>query len=239
MAKTVQLKRGTTAQVNAYTGPVGEIVVDTDKDLPVVMDGVQIGGFAVAARANVDGSVSEINRTGTVTRTTSADGLDTSKRKRASSAGSATDASFQVVDTNNGLFAPADNAVGLTVNGAERMRVDSGANFSRVIPGGTTLYPDFACRAWANFDGAAATPVAPRAAGNISSIVRTATGVFTVTMAAPLPDAAYAALCGGQNGTNTFAGVIQPISSSQFQLVTQNAGGTDINYPNSYFAIFR
>lgn len=188
MAKTVQLKRGTTAQINAYTGPVGELLVDTDKDLPVVMDGVQAGGFAVSARANVDGSVSEINRTGSTLRTTSSAGLDTSARKRASSAGSATDASLQVVDTNNGLFAPAANAVGLTVNGVERQRVDSGANFSRVIPGGTILYPDFACRAWVNFDGANGNR---RANGNVTSVVRNAVGDYTVNFASAMPDALY------------------------------------------------
>lgn len=69
MAKTIQFKRGTTTQTNAYTGALGEITIDTDKDVPVVHTGAQAGGFAVAARANVDGSVSIIARDGTILST--------------------------------------------------------------------------------------------------------------------------------------------------------------------------
>ena len=69
MAKTIQFKRGTTVQTNAYTGALGEITIDTDKDVPVVHTGSQAGGFAVAARANVDGSVSIIARDGTILST--------------------------------------------------------------------------------------------------------------------------------------------------------------------------
>ena len=32
MPTTVQFRRGTTAQNNAFTGAVGEITIDTDKD---------------------------------------------------------------------------------------------------------------------------------------------------------------------------------------------------------------
>lgn len=67
MAKTIQFKRGTTAQVNAYTGALGEVVVDTDKDVIVVHDGATQGGFAAAAKANADGTISLINKTGTST----------------------------------------------------------------------------------------------------------------------------------------------------------------------------
>ena len=66
MAKRVQLRRGTTAQINAFTGAVGEVSVDTDKDVLVVHDGVTSGGFPVAARANADGTISLIKKDGTV-----------------------------------------------------------------------------------------------------------------------------------------------------------------------------
>ena len=75
MAKTIQFKRGTTAQVNAFVGALGEVVVDTDKDVIVVHDGVTAGGFPAAARANTDGSVSILNRAGTVLATIPATGL--------------------------------------------------------------------------------------------------------------------------------------------------------------------
>ena len=66
MAKRVQLRRGTTAEINAFTGAVGEVSVDTDKDVLVVHDGVTAGGFPVAARANADGTISLIKKDGTV-----------------------------------------------------------------------------------------------------------------------------------------------------------------------------
>lgn len=45
MAVQVQWRRGTTAQNNAFTGAVGEVTVDTDKDTLVVHDGSTAGGF--------------------------------------------------------------------------------------------------------------------------------------------------------------------------------------------------
>ena len=75
MAKRVQLRRGTTAQSNAFTGAVGEVTVDTDKDVLVVHDGVTIGGHPNAARANQDNSVSIIRKDGTSLGTINANGL--------------------------------------------------------------------------------------------------------------------------------------------------------------------
>lgn len=45
MATQVQWRRGTTAQVNLFTGAVGEVVVDTQTHQLVVQDGVTAGGF--------------------------------------------------------------------------------------------------------------------------------------------------------------------------------------------------
>ena len=47
MATQVQFRRGTTSQHGSFTGAVGEITVDTDKDTVVVHDGSQAGGFAI------------------------------------------------------------------------------------------------------------------------------------------------------------------------------------------------
>jgi len=58
MAKQVQFRRGTTSQHSSFTGVVGEITVDTDKDTIVVHDGSKAGGFAVQAYANIAVTVS-------------------------------------------------------------------------------------------------------------------------------------------------------------------------------------
>jgi hypothetical protein len=52
-AFAMQLRRGTTAQHSAFTGLVGEITVDTDKDTIVVHDGSTAGGYPLAKSSEV------------------------------------------------------------------------------------------------------------------------------------------------------------------------------------------
>jgi hypothetical protein len=72
----------------------------------------------------------------------------------------------------------------------ERMRIASDGSQSSVIPGGTTLYPEFKCRAWVNFNGTGT--VAIRASGNVSSITDNGTGHYTVNFTNAMPDGNYA-----------------------------------------------
>lgn len=48
MATRIQIRRGTTAEHDAFTGAVGEITVDTDKDTLVVHDNARQGGYPLA-----------------------------------------------------------------------------------------------------------------------------------------------------------------------------------------------
>jgi hypothetical protein len=48
MAKAIQFRRGSTAEHSAFTGLVGEVTVDTDKDTLVVHDGSTAGGHPIA-----------------------------------------------------------------------------------------------------------------------------------------------------------------------------------------------
>ena len=75
MAIQIQLRQGTTTEHNTFKGAVGEVTVDTTKDVPVVHDGVTVGGHPVAARANADGTISLIKKGGTSAGTINADGL--------------------------------------------------------------------------------------------------------------------------------------------------------------------
>jgi hypothetical protein len=52
-AFAMQLRRGTTAQHASFTGLVGEITVDTDKDTIVVHDGSTAGGIPLAKASEV------------------------------------------------------------------------------------------------------------------------------------------------------------------------------------------
>lgn len=75
MAIQIQLRQGTTTEHNTFTGAIGEVTVDTTKDTLVVHDGVTVGGFPVAARANADGTISLIKKDGTSIGTINANGL--------------------------------------------------------------------------------------------------------------------------------------------------------------------
>ena len=75
MAIQIQLRQGTTTEHNTFTGAVGEVTVDTTKDTLVVHDGVTVGGFPVASKANADGTISLIKKDGTSAGTINAVGL--------------------------------------------------------------------------------------------------------------------------------------------------------------------
>lgn len=47
-AFALQLRRGSTAEHSTFTGLVGEVTMDTDKDTLVVHDGVKAGGYPLA-----------------------------------------------------------------------------------------------------------------------------------------------------------------------------------------------
>lgn len=54
MTKQVQIRRGTTAQHNSFTGAEAEITYDTDKKTAVAHDGTTPGGYElVRADSNV------------------------------------------------------------------------------------------------------------------------------------------------------------------------------------------
>ena len=75
MAIQIQLRQGTTTEHNTFKGAVGEVTVDTTKDVPVVHDGVTVGGHPVASKANADGTISLIKKDGTSAGTINEDGL--------------------------------------------------------------------------------------------------------------------------------------------------------------------
>ena len=53
MATALQLRRGTTAQNNAFTGAVGELSIDTQTEALIVHDGSTAGGFEVVPSGSI------------------------------------------------------------------------------------------------------------------------------------------------------------------------------------------
>ena len=72
---------------------------------------------------------------------------------------------------------------------ASRMEIYPDGSQHTVIPGGTTLYPSFACRAWVNFNGTGTPDI--RGSGNVSSITDNGVGDYTVNFTTAMADANY------------------------------------------------
>ena len=162
MAKQIQLRRGTTAENNGFTGAVGEVTVDTDKDVLVVHDGVTDGGFPNAARANADGTISLIKKDGTSAGSINATGLFNNTLTSTNTDQALTAAQGKVLQDNK------LDKTAITVSGSA---------------------PMYACRAWVNFDGTGTPTI--RASGNVSSITDNGVGDYTINFTTAMPDANY------------------------------------------------
>lgn len=93
-----------------------------------------------------------------------------------------------VLDGTTGIAAPALDSDGSLTLGTAVMAVPTGDA------------PLFGCRAWVNFDGTKDTTGATstantnrliRGSGNVTSVLRTATGKYTITFTTAMPDADY------------------------------------------------
>lgn len=101
----------------------------------------------------------------------------------------------------------SNTPIGFTTNNIERTRIAADGSQSSVIPSGSTLYPQFACRAWINFDGTAvvspASMTGVRGSGNISSVLDNGTGDYTLNFTTAMPDANYAVVMSSKGEDNT------------------------------------
>jgi len=100
----------------------------------------------------------------------------------------------------------------------------------------TGTAPIYGVRAWCSFDAdrnaAGGTDSANTArylycSGNITSVVKTSTGNFTITMTTALPTTGYAVLgsCNGPSTVNGFASIPSSHTTTSFQILTENTGG--------------
>ena len=124
----------------------------------------------------------------------------------------------------------------------ERFRISNDGSFSSVIPGGSTLYPRFGCRAWVNFNGTGT--VAIRGSGNVSSITDHGVGAYTINFTTAMPDVNYT-LTGtaGQNGTGIGAlaieaGTTAPTTTT-VRIFTRNFSNNPDDFIYNGVAIFR
>ena len=120
----------------------------------------------------------------------------------------------------------------------ERLRIASDGSISSVIPGGSTLYPRFGCRAWVNFNGTGV--VAIRASGNVSSITDNGTGDYTVNFTTALSDANYAVI--GSAFTNVTGSAGPNLNTTPTTSSVRVYTGNPASFADAtgcYFAVFR
>jgi hypothetical protein len=118
---------------------------------------------------------------------------------------------------------------------SSKWAIGADGSFSSVIPGGSTLYPRFGCRAWVNFNGSGG---GIRASGNVSSVTVNTTGNYTINFSTAMVDANFsvAGLCsvGGADGFLT----ILATATGSVQVRADEARG-DFNPSITCVSIFR
>jgi hypothetical protein len=123
---------------------------------------------------------------------------------------------------------------------AGKTLVDSTGRQYSVIDNGTTLFEEYKCRAWVNFDGTGT--VAIRASGNVSSITDNGTGNYTVNFTTAMPDANYCVVSGVGNFSGTNAGwtsVNNLFTTSSVKINIRNQSSVDADNSGITCGIFR
>ena len=103
--------------------------------------------------------------------------------------------------------------------------------------------PVYACRAWVNFDGST-SPGTIRASGNVSSVTRSATGVFVVNLSTAMPDTDYAWSgslkgIGGNNDGQVSENRDVSRTSSSIPIITRDTTGGPVNSTVVGVIVFR
>jgi hypothetical protein len=133
-------------------------------------------------------------------------------------------------DLGNGSFTFANKQTNGTIKNL--VVFDSNGQQRSLVPGGTTLYPEFKCRAWVNFDG---TNGSIRGSGNVSSVTYRNTGRYTINFSTAMADANYSIGGSAQkiNGDDAVENdTLGPHSLSTSSFALQITDGTGNSYQN-------
>ena len=103
--------------------------------------------------------------------------------------------------------------------------------------------PLYMCRAWVNFDGTLASPITPRGSGNISSVTKSSTALYTINFTTAMPDANYSIVgVGGVYGASAASSTMitaNPINTTSCFIGTRNGVNADQAYSSVSVSIFR
>jgi hypothetical protein len=133
-----------------------------------------------------------------------------------------------------------DNPIAIAegATGAPRVRAEA-------LNGGQSgSAPIFAARAWVNFDGTTTTPTI-RESGNVSSVAKTGTGLYTINITNPLSDVNFAVTgsCSRGDAANSNTNILmvrrQNITTSSFEIVCRTGSDTILDSFNTNISVFR
>lgn len=155
-------------------------------------------------------------------------------------------------DTNTGIGHSAADTLDFTTGGVPRARINSTGQQSSTVPdlsgSNTTLYPEYKCRAWVNFNGTGSTGANQtiRGSGNVSSVFKNGTGNYTINIDIDMPDANYSAVVSTKQTNNDVTtnfgdiAMVYDLLAGSFRMLTcvaVNGNKTDPIYCNA--AVFR
>ena len=99
MSTQVQFRRGTTAEHTGFAGAVGEVTVDITKNITVVHNGSQLGGFPLLREDGVNSLLSP---------------------------GSLSSCALKFANANNtGIYSPGLKQIALVTDGVARLTIDA------------------------------------------------------------------------------------------------------------------
>jgi hypothetical protein len=145
----------------------------------------------------------------------------------------------KILDANvtNAKLASGIDASKLTTGTLPIARIADGAITASKLDGAQTgSAPIYGCRAWVNFDGTSVTNVggedrcAIRASGNVSKVVRTATGAYTVHFATEMIDNNYAVFVTAKDDNPAVSGWTPFISGGSYATVLTTAAAKVLSY---------
>jgi hypothetical protein len=138
-------------------------------------------------------------------------------------------------DLNTGIGHSAEDTLDFVTGGVSRAKISSIGQQSSVVPdlsgSNTTLFPEYKCRAWVNFNGTLSGTITPRANGNVSSVTKNGTGDYTVNFTTAMPDANYAIsymMADASNGSQADIRGSAFILSGSFRFYTRNGTGSTL-----------
>jgi hypothetical protein len=100
----------------------------------------------------------------------------------------------------------------------------------------TGTAPYYGCRAFGAFDGTAATPITPISSGNIASIVRTATGVYKVTLTTAMPSADYCVIANEFHNVSVSFATSISVTITDASTFYLNTGSSGVPFNSTYIA---